>query len=131
VRRFAEYSNQYPWQWEPAEVESFIGSLSIAPSTTRSYQNCLVQALFDAAGQPDRDPIPTSRGRVDCDTDSAMLKTVYAFGSRRQEAVGLDVSDWRRNSKVPSYGRFGAVFVRFGKSSNGSPPKRRTVFHCR
>jgi hypothetical protein len=41
VRRFAKYSNQYPWQWEPAEVEAFIVSLSIAPSTARNYQNCL------------------------------------------------------------------------------------------
>src|SRR5438445_9258110 len=24
VRRFAGYTNQYPWQWEPAEVEAFI-----------------------------------------------------------------------------------------------------------
>lgn len=57
-----------------------------------------------------------------------MLKTVYAFGLRRQETVGLDTVDWRRNPKVPAYGRFGGVFVRWGKSSNGSPPKRRTVF---
>jgi integrase/recombinase XerD len=42
--------------------------------------------------------------------------------------VGLDVSDLRHNPKTPDFGRFGALFVRFGKSSNGSPPKRRTVF---
>jgi integrase/recombinase XerD len=59
--------------------------------------------------------------------DSALLKTMYAYGLRRQEAVGLDVADLRRNPKVPAYGRLGAVFVRWGKSSNGSPPKRRTV----
>jgi uncharacterized protein YfaQ (DUF2300 family) len=28
VRRFAEYANQYPWQWEPAEVEAFSSSRS-------------------------------------------------------------------------------------------------------
>jgi len=38
------------------------------------------------------------------------------------------VADFRRNPKAPDYGRYGALFVRFGKSSNGSPPKRRTVF---
>jgi site-specific recombinase XerD len=27
----------------------------------------------------------------------------------------------------PQFGNFGALFVRWGKSSNGSPPKRRTV----
>ena len=41
VRRLARFSDQYPWQWEPAEVEAFIVSLSIAPSTARNYQNTL------------------------------------------------------------------------------------------
>ena len=35
--------------------------------------------------------------------------------------------DLRSNPKLPSYGRFGGVFVRFGKASRGSSPKRRTV----
>ena len=35
--------------------------------------------------------------------------------------------DLRHNPKAPQYGRFGGVFVRWGKSSKGSPPKRRTV----
>lgn len=56
-----------------------------------------------------------------------MLKAVYAYGLRRQEACGLDLVDLRRNPKVPSYRRFGGVFVRFGKASKGGPPKRRTV----
>jgi site-specific recombinase XerD len=59
--------------------------------------------------------------------DSTLLKTVYAYGLRRQEAVGLDIVDLRSNPKLPSYGRFGGVFVRFGKASRGSSPKRRTV----
>jgi site-specific recombinase XerD len=59
--------------------------------------------------------------------DAAMLKTVYAFGLRRREACGLDVADLRRNPKAADYGEIGALFVRWGKSSNGSPPKRRTV----
>ncbi len=46
---------------------------------------------------------------------------------RRQEAVGLDLVDLRSNPKLPSYGRFGGVFVRFGKASRGSSPKRRVV----
>jgi integrase/recombinase XerD len=184
IRRFSRFSNQYPWQWEPAEVEAFIVSRAVAPSTARNYQNCLrmfcefvtdarygwptkclelfgavprqilheantishvaeyegdparrpltydeVQALFDAADSRVEEIQSRHRkGALTAMRDSAMLKTVYAFGLRRQETVGLDVADWRRNPKVPAYGRFGAVFVRFGKSSNGSPPKRRTVF---
>jgi integrase/recombinase XerD len=37
------------------------------------------------------------------------------------------VADLRRNPKAADYGEIGALFVRWGKSSNGSPPKRRTV----
>ena len=59
--------------------------------------------------------------------DAALLKTVYAFGLRRREAWGLDLADLRRNPQVPQFAGYGAVFVRWGKSSNGSPPKRRTV----
>ena len=46
---------------------------------------------------------------------------------RRREAWGLDLPDLRRNPQVPQFVGYGAVFVRWGKSSNGSPPKRRTV----
>jgi integrase/recombinase XerD len=60
--------------------------------------------------------------------DSALLKAFYAYGLRRREMCGLDVADLRRNPKMPDFGRYGALFVRWGKSSNGSPPKRRTVF---
>jgi integrase/recombinase XerD len=28
---------------------------------------------------------------------------------------------------LPSYGRFGGLFIRFGKASRGNSPKRRTV----
>jgi len=59
--------------------------------------------------------------------DAALIKSVYAFGIRRREAWGLDLADLRHNPKAPQFGRFGAVFVRWGKSSRGSPPKRRTV----
>ncbi|MEU3855731.1 tyrosine-type recombinase/integrase [Streptomyces sp. NPDC029554] len=46
VRRFAEFSNQYPWQWAPVEVEAFFDHLRsrnprLAVSTARNYQNAL------------------------------------------------------------------------------------------
>ena len=59
--------------------------------------------------------------------DAALLKTIYAFGLRRREAWGLDLADLRHNPKIPAFGRYGGLFVRWGKSSRGSPPKRRTV----
>ncbi|WP_406410665.1 tyrosine-type recombinase/integrase [Streptomyces sp. NBC_01614] len=188
VKRLAEFSNLYPWQWHPQEVEAFIEFLrsrrpNFAVSTARNYQNAIrmfcdyitderyewpgicrdrfgrppmqilhewnsithtseyegspgrrplsydeVQQLFDAADA--RVEAIRRRGRkgaLAALRDAMMIKTVYAYGLRRQEACGLDLVDMRRNSRAPDYGRFGGVFVRFGKSSKGGPPKRRTV----
>ncbi|RSS79170.1 site-specific integrase [Streptomyces sp. WAC06614] len=188
VRRFAEFTNQYPWQWEPAEVEAFIDHLrsrrkKFAVSTGRNYQNALrmfceyvtdarygwplrclerfgqapaqilhewntvthsseyegdagrrpltydeVQALFDAAdARVDEIRARRRKGSLAALRDAILLKTVYAYGLRRQEACGLDLADMRRNPKMPQYGRFGGLFVRYGKASKGGPPKRRTV----
>lgn len=190
VRRFAEFTNSYPWQWEPADAEAFIvamrsqvGRRPIAVSTARGYEIAInlfmefvtdrrygwaelcwerfeqvpqqvfhdgnsifhvtdfegrpgrrpltydeVQALFDAADA--RAGIVTRLGRKGALTamrDAAMLKCIYAYGLRRAEVRGLDLADRRHSPKMPQYGRYGAWFVRSGKASRGSPPKRRTV----
>jgi hypothetical protein len=39
----------------------------------------------------------------------------------------VDVTDWGPNARVPRFGRFGVVNVRYGKASRGSPPRQRTV----
>lgn len=188
VRRFAEFSNEYPWQWQPAEVEAFFDALRsgdrpLAVSTARGYQNTLrmfcdyivdarygwvaecvdrfgaapvqilhewntithvsdyegqpgrrpltyeeVQALFDAAdGRAEQIRARGRKGALAALRDAALLKTVYGYGLRRQEVIGLDLADLRSNPASPRYGQFGALFVRFGKSSKGGPPKRRTV----
>lgn len=49
LQRFAAYTNEYPWQWRPADVEEFSASLRsgkrpLALSTVRGYQAQL--ALF-------------------------------------------------------------------------------------
>ena len=43
VRRFAAFTEQYPWEWQPAESEAFISHLRsaakpLAVSTARSYE---------------------------------------------------------------------------------------------
>jgi site-specific recombinase XerD len=87
-----------------------------------------VQALFDAAdGRAEEIRARRKKGALAAMRDSTALKVVYAYGLRRQEACCLDLSDLRRNPKVLDYGRCGALFVRYGKASRGSPPKRRTV----
>jgi site-specific recombinase XerD len=87
-----------------------------------------VQRLFDAAD----DGVVRARssgrkGALAAHRDAAVLKTVYAFGLRRRETWGLDLPDLRRNPKVPAFGDVGGLMVRWGKSSRGGTPKRRTV----
>ncbi len=67
---------------------------------------------------------PLSKGVLAAMRDAALLKTVYAFGLRRREAAHLDLVDFRHNPKAPGFGEFGALFVRYGKSSRGGAPKR-------
>jgi site-specific recombinase XerD len=87
-----------------------------------------VQMLFDAAdGQVEQIRRRKRKGALTAMRDAAMLKTVYAYGLRRRECCCLDLADLRRNPKAAQFGRFGALFVRFGKSSRGGEPKRRTV----
>ncbi|MFE3227907.1 tyrosine-type recombinase/integrase [Nocardia sp. NPDC059228] len=87
-----------------------------------------VQALFDAAdARPSRISERGVKGALNAARDAAVLKTIYAFGLRRTETAKLDLVDLRRNPKAPQFDRFGSVMVRYGKSSKGAPPKRRTV----
>lgn len=59
--------------------------------------------------------------------DSVAFKVAYAYGLRRRELVMLDVSDFGPNPHVSTYGRFGAVTVRWAKGMAGTGPRRRTV----
>lgn len=188
VRRLADFTGQYPWEWQPAEAESFIshlrsGARPITVSTGRGYEAALrmfceyvtdpgygwaevcegrfgrrpaqifhewnsvahvteyegaagrrpltyeeVQSLFDAAdGRAAQIRARGRKGALAALRDAALLKTIYAYGLRRREASGLDLADLRHNPKTPQFGRFGGLFVRWGKASRGSPPKRRTV----
>jgi site-specific recombinase XerD len=190
VRRFAEFTNSYPWEWHPVDAEAFISQLRssngrkpIAMSTGRGYETTLalfmeyitdqrygwpeaclerfgeipqqifhednrvahvteyegkpgrrpltydeVQALFDALdAKTDEARTRGRKGILTALRDAALLKTVYAFGLRRNEARMLDLADLRRAQKSPQYRQYGGLLVRHGKASRGSPPKRRTV----
>lgn len=190
VRRLVDFTNEYPWNWKPADGEAFIAHLRspnrkkpIVMSTGRGYETTLalfmdfitdrrygwaaeclerfgqvpqqifhednrVAHVLEYEGQPGRRPLTydevqalfdavdarveevRDRGRKGALTamrDAALLKTVYAFGLRRNESRMLDLADRRRQPKMPQYGQCGGLFVRYGKASNGSPPKRRTV----
>jgi integrase/recombinase XerD len=169
VRRLADFSGQYPWQWDAAEIEAFFGSLRCggrpaAVSTARGYQVALrlfldyltdarygwgsvceqrfgaapaqvldawntVAHRLDYEGRPGRRPLTYDEVQALLDAADGLAGQARerAFGLRRREACGLDLADLRRNPQAAAFGRYGALFVRWGKASAGSPPKRRTV----
>ncbi|UAX58524.1 tyrosine-type recombinase/integrase (plasmid) [Streptomyces sp. A144] len=87
-----------------------------------------VQALFDAAdARPARIRGQGRKGVLAALRDAAVLKTIYAYGTRRTESSRVDLVDFRRNRKAPRFGNFGSLMVRFGKAPKGAPAKRRTV----
>ncbi len=188
VRRFAVFTNDYPWRWAPGDVEDFTaalrsGSEPLVLSTIRGYQMQLnlfmefvcdgrygwvevCEARFDSTpgmichdwntvrhsgdfeGRPGRRPLTVDElqdlfdhadnevGRVAGSgrkgtwaafRDATLMKTVFAWGLRRGEAVGLDAVDCHRHVGCPAFGSFGALHVRWGKAKRGGPPRRRTV----
>ncbi|RSM72974.1 integrase [Amycolatopsis sp. WAC 01375] len=143
LRLFLQYVTDARYQWPEVCMQRFGTAPTMVLHEFNSVRHAVdvesrpgrraldydeVQALFDAAdGLADQ---ARARGRKGCITawwDSIALKTVYAFGLRRREAWGLDLPDLRHNPRIHRFRRCGALFVRWGKSSRGSPPKRRTV----
>ncbi|VBA62342.1 tyrosine-type recombinase/integrase [Mycobacterium attenuatum] len=124
LERFGVAPRQVLHEWNTiVHVSEYEGDARRRPLT---YDE--VQALFDAAdGLAEEIRARGRKGSLGAMRDASLLKTIYAFGLRRREAWGLDLADLRHNPKIPSFGRYGGLFVRWGKSSRGGAPKRRTV----
>jgi integrase/recombinase XerC len=87
-----------------------------------------LQTLFDYLDdRVDRIARSGKKGALAALRDAQMVKTAYAFGLRRRELCFLDVADLRPNASMPQWGTYAALHVRYGKSSRGSAPRRRTV----
>jgi site-specific recombinase XerD len=187
VERFSADVGAYPWQWSPADLESWLAGMrlheGLAHSTLRSYGLCVAafleyacnpaygwgavcmesfgnhpvqicgpenlarhkidqearpqrrpltkaecQALFDAADErAEAVKRKEAKGFMPAFRDATMLKVAYAWGLRRTELLMLERCDFGPNPKVPEFGSYGVCHVRFGKASNGSPPRRRGV----
>ncbi|MFD5922277.1 tyrosine-type recombinase/integrase [Kitasatospora sp. NPDC058201] len=185
VRRFATYTDAYPWQWTAADLDDWttdlIATWHRAESTIRDYQGTVrmfcdyitsphyqwpeeceerfgthpVQIahewnttahLVDYEGGPERRPMTREeiqafldhadaqvarasrlgrKGALAAYRDATVFKVLYGWGTRCTETSRLDVVDFHRNPKAPELGRFGALHVRYGKRSKGSPPRRR------
>ncbi len=94
----------------------------------RALTHTELQDLFDAAD----DTVASIRahrrkGWLPAFRDATMLKAAYGWGLRRRELLMLEVADFGTNPKAPEFGAFGVCYVRFGKASHGSAPRRRSV----
>ena len=123
-REFAEIPSQVclPWNTVAHRFE-FEGDGKRRPL---AYDE--VERLFDTADARVETLVGSGRkGALGALRDAQLLKTVYAFGLRRTEAVMLDTVDLHYNAKMRQWGRYGAIHVRWAKAAGGGPPRRRTV----
>ena len=68
------------------------------------------------------------KGSLAAARDLVMVKTCYAFGTRRAELCRIGTADWHHHpATAKKYGKFGSLHVRYGKASKGGPPRRRMV----
>lgn len=82
-----------------------------------------IQALFDAAdARPSQIRGQGRKGALAALRDAAVLKTVYAYGTRRTESSRLDLVDLRRNRKAPKFGKLGSLMVRYGNPPRAPRP---------
>lgn len=124
VDRFGTHPAQICHEWNTLAHSSAFEGRPGHRALTRQE----VQRLFDHAdAQVERAAAEGRKGWVAAFRDAALLKTIYAFGLRRREAVMLDVADFTANPAAPELGRFGMCQVRWGKASKGGPPRRRNV----
>ena len=78
------------------------------------------QHLFDYVDmRVERAQSSGRKGALSALRDAQMIKTAYAFGLRRRELCMLDLADLRPNPSMPAWGTYGAIHVRYGKSSGG------------
>lgn len=143
LRQFLDYVCDPRYQWTAA-CERLFGTHPIqicfewntalhatdheARPGRRALTRRELQALFDHAD----DQVAAARtsgrkGWLTALRDAVALKTAYAWGLRRRELVMLELADFGRNPHATEFGDHGVVYVRWGKASKGSAPKRRSV----
>jgi site-specific recombinase XerD len=124
VALFGSAPSQVCFEWNTTRhVSDYEGK-----PARRAFTYEELQALFDLADSKVNDIAESGKkGALAALRDAQMFKTAYAFGLRRAELRGLDLADMHRNARVPTWGPYAALYVRFAKSSGGGGPRRRTV----
>lgn len=122
--RFGTHPTQVCHEWNTARHTQD----AIARPKKRALTWEEVQDLFDHAdNRVERILAQGRKGAIPAFRDAVLLKVAYAWGLRRNEVRMLDTIDFGFNPKAPSFGRYGVLYVRYGKAMKGAPPKRRSV----
>lgn len=124
LTRFDTHPAQVCHEWNSvAHLQEYEGRSGRRPMSRNE-----IQLLLDRADGRVEDCIAARRkGALPAYRDATLLKVIYGWGLRINEAVNLDVTDFYANPHTPEFGSFGVLQVRHGKSSAGSAPKRRSV----
>lgn len=122
--RFGTHPVQVCHEWNTtAHLVDYEGRPDRRPMTREEVQRMLDYADARVEGASRR----RRKGALTAYRDATVLKVLYAWGLRCNEACQLDTTDFYRSAKAPELGRYALIHVRYGKRSKGSPPKRRTV----
>ena len=123
-QRFGSHPVQVCHEWNTrVHVQDYEGDPRRRPLTRRELQR-----LFDRADREVGARLAGKRkGAGSAYRDATLLKVLYGWGLRAREALMLDIVDFYRNPKLPDFGDYGFLRVRYGKASRGSPPKPRTI----
>jgi site-specific recombinase XerD len=126
--RFGTHPVQVCHEWNTtAHLQNYEGLPGRRPLTREELQRLLDHADLEVEVRL----ASHRKGALTAYRDATLLKVVYAWGLRANEAVHLDVGDFYRNAHAPEFGRFGMLQVRHGKASRGGAPKRRSVVTLR
>lgn len=142
IRIFLEYlcDQRYPWQREiEARFGAHVTQLFDEFNSIKHYPEEngaksserfpipreTIQQIFDYLD----DTVARAKGKsiLPAARDSALIKTLYAYGPRRREVALMEVFDLSFNAYVPEYGRIGALWIRHGKGAHGSGERTRLV----
>ncbi|MFB7467036.1 tyrosine-type recombinase/integrase [Streptomyces sp. NPDC056224] len=123
-RLFGTHPSQVFFEWNTAvHVAEYEGRPG-----RRALTKVELQQFFDYADDQAAAARTSGRkGWLPAMRDATAMKATYAWGLRRREVIKLDLADFGRNPHAPEFGDLGVVYVRWGKASKGSAPKRRSV----
>ncbi|MFJ1545201.1 tyrosine-type recombinase/integrase [Streptomyces sp. NPDC088246] len=143
IRLFCDYVTSPHYQW-PAECEERFGTHPVqichewntvahlveceGRRGRRPMTRAELQTFFDYADEQVERAVRMGRkGALAAYRDATVFKVMYGWGSRCTETSRLDTVDFHRNAAAPELGDFGALHVRYGKRTRGSPWRRRTT----